>query len=218
MAVASLAVTKSYADNNFLTEAILDTAFQSVQTYTQNYLVNNFNQIKKDAFGNSTTSYDFDNDGNANLTNPLINKQSASISYSSDVVLTATTSAWKLASASLNLRLVPEVPGKYKIDYNFSVESAYITAGAFQSFYAIFNKTAGATLVGTRVGSDATTGAFDDITPIHLSYIHNFSSTAAATFTLYYKVLTSTNVTNHRIKGGESGIIKNPIYGCIYKI
>lgn len=68
MSVASLQVTKTYADGLAWTEARMDTAMQSIQTYTNTSLVNNFNQLRKDIAG---TSYDYDNDGNANFSNPI---------------------------------------------------------------------------------------------------------------------------------------------------
>lgn len=235
MAVASLAVTKTYADGLAWTEARMDTAMQSIQTYTQTSLVNNFNQLRKDIWG---ATYSLDNDGNANLTNTfykdafgkswtadapktnsLYNKQSASVRYLVRIDLgTGDVASPTLVSASLNLRLAPEATGKYLITMDFPVHINPV--GGCQVFdkYMMVNKTSGATLIGQAVEINTGTEAVSARIPVSLSYIHNFSSTAAATFALYY---VSTNgsaasINNHHIDANATN--KVGYYAQIHKI
>lgn len=257
MAIASLQVTKTYADGLAWTEARMDTAMQSIQTYTKNSLVNNFNQVIADAFSATYsldndgaanystpvrsmvvtaslnlqqvrkdgwgTAYTLDGDGNANRTNTLYNKQSAVASYNTTIELNTTAGAWTLTSASLNLRLAPEATGKYIVSYNFS--PLLITSDdpiQARIWYGIFNKTAGATLIAQRMTiQDCNfptdeTGVGEIQRTILLNYIHNFASTAAATFALYYRVSQITNVANHQLYCSATG--KCGIYAQIHKI
>lgn len=268
MSVASLQVTKTYADGLAWTEAKMDAAMQSIQTYTQTSVVNNFNQVRKDIWG---ATYDFDNDGNANntntlykeiwgrsytgntprslytetfgknasstvrtksfyaeafgaspttintvRTNSLYNKQSASVAWNTTIALSNSVVGWTHVSASTNLSLTPEATGKYLITYQFSPDVD--VQGVFTGMYAIFNRTAVATLASCFLNNDPGSGERQrQSIPTCLSYIHNFASTAAATFALYYRVNTATGtIANHRLFASAS--MKNSIYGQIHKI
>lgn len=124
MAVASLAVTKSYADGNFLTEAILDTAFQSIQTYTNTYVKNNFDQLRKDCFSATAAQYDFDNDGVANRTYNLFNKQVQVYTYATGIVLSTATFSGFVDIANASFSFTPEKAGWYRFVGQTNVDIA----------------------------------------------------------------------------------------------
>lgn len=195
MAVASLSVSKTYADGQSLTEAKLDTSFQSIQTYTNTSVVNNFNQLRKDAFG---TVYDYDNDGNANRTNTLFNKQSGSASYTTglNMSLSGTFSTWTNVSASMNLVFTAEATGKYMLMAQFSHEIEHPAGDAFETNFTLWNSTA-ATTIGHRVRHrHRESGAVEfSITPIFLHYIFNIATTSAATYTVRYNIPNRSSVT-----------------------
>ena len=242
MAVASLAVTKTYADGLAWTEARMDTSMQSIQTYTQTSLVNNFNQIAKDAFG---TSYSYDNDGNANLatpfytsasrffrnsfgqvwppttakTNTLYNKQTLVSSNASIVALATGANSWTTTTTALNLAFTPEATGKYEIKYNFTHSCGILNGGDCKTLFAIYNQTGAATLVGVESQINMAQFTSEDLTfghPVSLSYIHTFSSTAAATFLLRYRVTTAASLNFNRLS--YSATIGRSQYGSIQKI
>lgn len=69
MALEDLNITENYDAFKILTEAQLNTAMQSIETYMTNNVKLNFQQIGLDVFGNT---YEFNNDGNATFVTPLI--------------------------------------------------------------------------------------------------------------------------------------------------
>lgn len=235
MSVASLQVTKTYADGSAYTEAIIDTAYQSIQTYTQTSLVNNFNQLRKDIWG---ATYSLDNDGNANntntmykemwgksytgnspRTNSLYEKQSASIFSTTTTNLNlSATGTWTEASQAYRLVFSPEATGKYLLTYHFTVRQETRGTGDIRAAYALFNKTANATLAAFIIAQELTgTLTHDMQKPVTLTYIHKFTSTAAATFTVYFKNLALTaTVQTHSISCSSAN--KVGVYGQIHKI
>lgn len=234
MAVASLQVTKTYADGLAWTEARMDAAMQSIQTYTQTSLVNNFDQLRKDIF---SSAYTLDNDGNTNLTNsfwkdcfgasfstnsprtnPLANKQSASIFYNSANISlnTATATSFRDVSSSIYLRVAPEITGKYRVGYEFSHKLRITTGGNATLTFHLFNKTSNATLASVARALSPVGATLIVELPINFSRIVNFSSTAAATFQVKYSLVNPSGLTINSITNSTAN--KQGVYGYAYKI
>lgn len=224
MAVASLQVTKTYADGLAWTEARMDTAMQSIQTYTNTSVVNNLNQIKLDAFGSALTSYDYDNDGSANLTNSLYNKQSASVYSTIQTPLAAGNTVNAEASLAYRMVFTPEKPGKYRISYQFVHGFSLKSGGGLISHtWRIRNRTA-ATFYQPSVQSGAkingTTATANYSIPVTLSRIVNFASTAVATISLFYSAVNSNSasIEFNVIRADTSASYTIGLYGSIEKI
>lgn len=217
MAAASLDVTKTYADNTVLTEAQLDTAFGSIENWSQNTVVNNLNQLKADLF---PAGYDYDNDGNGNLTHTIYNKQSASVFCISPggIALTpSNTATFVPISSSINLAFSPAATGKYLITYDFTLRSQVTSGGILASHLALYDITNTATLISSGYVNDPSTGvSYLSVIPTRLSYIYNFSSTAAATFSIYYNITNATNVPTFQFD--TNATFKKGVYGQIHKI
>lgn len=220
MAISQWTLTKQYADDTYLTEAQLDAGFNSGVTWSQgvaaslNTSMNNITQLTKDAFG---TAYTLDGDGNADRTNTLYNKQSLTASYNTSITLGTTVAGWTEATAAARMIFTPEATGKYHVSYQFTWRSV-VSTGNLGVAWGIFNKTSNATLIGVYSRNDPG-GSGVSMTlhqPIHLSKIVNFSSTAAATISLYLNVLQSSATRSHEILC--SATYPLGIYGQIHKI
>ena len=214
---------KDYADGETLDEADLDAAFDSGTNWSSD-VKDNFTQILLDAF---PSGYELDNDGAANLTNSLYNKQSASVYYEDNVINLAkvVASATKM-TASLDMTLTPEATGKYFISYEFCLELYTRSNGDIDSYFTIVDETNAATLAGRRCGilGNFTGGAGgvgdsrENFTPVSISRIINITDTSAATYTLYHEVINSTaTIEGYRIVCGADGR-QDGVYGQIHKI
>ena len=219
MAHNSWTLDKDYADGETLDEADLDAAFDSGTNWSSD-VKDNFTQILLDAF---PSGYELDNDGAANLTNSLYNKQSASVGfYDSNIELgTIPTVSCTPISASCNLVFTPEATGKYFISYQCCVRTE-TADGEVDQKICLYDVTNDATLTSAWVRNNTAGGApsggtIDITTPITLNHEYNFSSTAAATFSLYQFVTAINSDVNTNYIGANAELYFG-VYGQIHKI
>src|SRR3990172_6023599 len=122
--LTDLAYTKTYDDLAVFTEAILDASLDSFQTYINDTVKDNLQQLARDCFG--ITDYQFDSDGAAQYTNNLFDKQYATDFYNGGDTSIGTSADGAYAACdavNLAITITPEKVGLYRADFYFTHRS-----------------------------------------------------------------------------------------------
>lgn len=197
MANDTLTVTTDYADGEDLTQALLDTAFTSIETWGNN-VKDNLNQLKADIM---PSGYTFDDDGSGNLTNTIFNKQTSVTDYATAAISlgTSTDAAWTDVDATnAALTFTPEAAGKYLVTFQFSLTMVPTGASAISvvqqlALYDGTTRSQGLRVAFTPVTADATMTI-----PVTIQAIYTFTA-AAQTIKLQKYVTTASNIATNGI-------------------
>lgn len=200
MGNGSYTMTKSYGDDKYWTEDIMDAIKLELETHLNDVVKNNLDQLALDLF---PAGYVFGDDGVATLTNQLYNKQSAESSYLADVSLGTSTDADYTDADGTNLILTftPELAGDYLVTMTFPLQ-AIPTGGAQLTYDALFRISDGEAspqvTTPTRVYllPKANDAAF--VIPVTVQGIFTFTA-VSQTLLLQKKNVAVTNLATHKM-------------------
>jgi hypothetical protein len=201
MAFTALDITKTWEDGEYWTEAIMDGVVTELEAWggTGGVVLNNIEQMRLDIF---PSTYTIDNDGAANLTNKIYDKQTESNTWSAVVDLeTAADTGWEGVS-DIVVTFTPELPGDYRATFVFT-HAFYSTAGTAMTLACQFRLSDGSTTGGNirsgtvSVGGGAVLESF--IVPITISHVFTLTAGVATTIQLQKYLTAATNVGVHRI-------------------
>jgi hypothetical protein len=211
MAIGSftdLNVTEDYADDTKLLESQLTTQNTSIETVVNTTILRNMEQGFKDCFGNS--NYTFDNDGAANLTNNLFDKQYVETEYTGgDIAIGTSADVGYAAVDAVNavVTITPEVIGKYRAVFTFT-HTATSTATTEMDVDVTFRITDGTTASATinSGGYVAATAASSGVirNPVTITKVFDFTTTSSKTITLQKYVRTATAVSANVVNALEA--------------
>lgn len=191
--ITDLAYTNNIDNNKRPLKTDLDTAFTSVQTFSNDSLKDNLVQLALDAYG---TPYAFDSDGAAQYTNNLYDKRTAVDSDAAGSHLITTTGAWTdLDATNSSISITPELAGDFKVTCQFCVE--FTSTNATNEADVAWRLTDGSetsTAIGrTRMISGVSASLV--IFPVTLMHQFDSWSAAAKTVKLQYFITTRTAMT-----------------------
>lgn len=194
--LASLTYTDNMAASKKPLLTDLRETLDSIQTYINTTVKNNFNQLAQDAF---PTGYAFDSDGNKQFTSgvDLFQKQRSESSYTGGDITIATTGAWTDVDASnAKITFTPSyIAGDFRLGFQFSLN--VLTSNATNEAHVRFRLTDGST-TSTRIAQTRLiSGVSGSRTVIPISLYHHFTSLAATaqTIKLQYFIVTTTATT-----------------------
>lgn len=143
MSLETLTLTKAYAAGKKILTTHVDVPFGQIEA--QHVKDNsNFTQLAADIFGASI--YSFDNDGVANYTNSIYNKQFVT-GTDTNIHTMAVTSAWTdVHATNVALSITPELEGDFKATFTFHLRST--TTDATNKILIKFRLTDGTTESG----------------------------------------------------------------------
>lgn len=113
---------KQYDDLKILDEAQLDAAYNDLNNFVNTQIRQNLLQLAKECHGNGS-DVQFDNDGVANFTATIYNKQTGIRTYNAGDVNIGTSADGAYAdadAANLSISFTPERPGKYAVHFVFT--------------------------------------------------------------------------------------------------
>lgn len=113
---------KQYDDLKILDEVQLDAAYNDLNNFANTQLRQNLLQLAKEVHGNGADAQ-FDNDGNANFTATVYNKQTLTKTYNGGDVSIGTSADGAYAdadAANLSITFTPERAGKYLAHFIFT--------------------------------------------------------------------------------------------------
>jgi len=215
--LTDLAYTKNYADLEVWTEAEADIVFASFQTYINDTVKDNLQQLARDAFG--VTDYTFDSDGAAQYTNNLFDKQQATDTYNGGDITIGTTADAAYASVdavNAAIAFTPEKAGRYMAVFTF-VHRAVTTATTEGTIETSFRITDGtdASMAVRSGGYLPATAANSGIlcVPVTIFNLFNWTTTVARTVTLQKFNRTGTNISTNVVSAtAASGEINMTIW------
>jgi len=196
--ISDLAYTKNYSDDTRPTEAVLDAAFESIQTYLNDSVKDNLVQLAKDCHGN--TDYTLDGDGSANYTNSLFAKQYATDYYNGgDISIGVAADGAYAAVDAVNASILftPERVGQYRATcrFNHTFTTTATTEGTCEVSFRLTDGTdasysvrSGGYLPATAAGSGKLS------VPIGVSHVFDWTTTTAKTVSLQKYVRAATQV------------------------
>lgn len=203
MGNAIVDITRDYSDDTKFNSAKLSAIIDELETAFL-YVKNNLDQLKVDIL---PSSYTFDDDGSANLTNKIYNKQIASDTYTSDISLGTSTDASFGDVDATNAALVftPEIAGYYEVTFNFCVEMIPTSGNQIDiaQYFRLTDSASSPNLSSPLVLSfDPKANDANAIIPVSISHIFNFTA-AEQTIKLQNRVVTATNIDTNSLKGSS---------------
>jgi len=203
MGNGTFTLTKSYADDKFWTEEIMDVVKSELEAQINTVFKNNFNQLKADLL---PSTYTYDDDGAANLSNPLYNKQTATNTYSANVSLgtTANASFADMDATNLQLTFTPELTGKYLVRMTCPVQ-VVPTAGTQLDYQCHFRITDSGTspqvsqptTVIVQPRANDSQSAFNVVA----ESIMTFTANESQIIRFQKRIITATNLATHVMLG-----------------
>lgn len=205
MGNGTFTLTKNYSDQKYFNEAIMDDIKSELEDQFNTVIKNNFDQLRKDLL---PSSYTFNDDGVATLTNALYDKQTAQNSYYTDVSLGTSTNADFANADATNLILTftPELAGKYlvKMSFPLNVVPTGGTALGYQCHFRIADS-AGSPSYSSPKTIKFTSATNDESfgTIVNLEGIFTFTA-VSQTLKLQKRIITATNIASHTCLGSAN--------------
>lgn len=212
--LASLDYTDNFAaaKKPFLTD--LRTALDSIETYINTTLKNNFNQLSQDVF---PSGYAYDSDGNKQFgaSIDLFQKQNAIASYTGGNITLSTTGAWTDVDASnAKITFTPSyIAGDFLARFQFTIDA--LSSNATNEVEVRFRLTDGSTtstaIPAVRIVSGVNASRYD--IPVNVSHVFTSLAASAQTIKLQYFLVTLSNTTLLALANSNS-----PIVGSVEKV
>lgn len=164
-----------------------------METYINDSVKDNLLQLAKDCF---PSTYSFDSDGSANLTNGLYDRLYSTDSYTGGDYTISTTGAWTdLDATNASVAITPELAGDFKFTFQFTVES--VTSNATNEIDVRFRLTDGSTNSTATPRIKQVTGVTSTtfVTPVTLVHTFDAMAASAQTVKVQYYITTSTATT-----------------------